>query len=121
MTKARVALARAVYRARRSRAAIFGGDVDLFGEPSWDILLDLYIARRTHDAVPVTSACAAAAVPATTALRALVRLEQRGLVERLPDPFDRRRTNVRLSTRGIALLEEWLATAAHFGLAVAVR
>src|ERR1700712_4343686 len=36
-----VASAVEIYRFRRRRDAAFGADADLFGEPAWDILLDL--------------------------------------------------------------------------------
>ena len=46
------ARARKIYEDRRSRPSIFGNE-ELFGEPAWDILLDLYIAhvegKVSHD------------------------------------------------------------------------
>jgi hypothetical protein len=41
---------------------------DLFADPGWDILLDLYAARQEGKQVSVSSLCIAAAVPPTTAL-----------------------------------------------------
>ena len=64
-------LGRAIYRARRDRDVMFDGHGRLFGEPAWDILLDLYIAYHEKSAVSVSSVCIAAAVPATTGLRHL--------------------------------------------------
>jgi len=89
-------LARETYRVRRMRSQIFG-DSDLFGEPAWDMLLDLYIASGEGKRVPVTSACIGAAVPTTTALRWLTMLEDRGLVVREHDKHDARRIFVRLT------------------------
>lgn len=100
----------ALYRARRARAASFGGHGDLFGEPAWDILLDLFIAREAGRRVSVSSACIAADVPATTALRWLSALEQRGLVERQADPIDGRRVHVGLSEAAVIMMERWLAS-----------
>jgi hypothetical protein len=91
-------LARQAYRDRRSRNAIFGNDA-LFGEPAWDILLDLFIASKERKLVPVTSACIGAAVPPTTALRWLQVLESEGLVVRESDKRDARRVFVRLSAQ----------------------
>lgn len=51
-----LALARQAYALRRKRAAIFGNP-ELFGEPAWDILLDLYIAHAEAKPVSVSSAC----------------------------------------------------------------
>ena len=90
-------LAREAYRLRRMRAQVFG-DSDLFGEPAWDMLLDLFIATGEGKRVPVTSACIGAAVPTTTALRWLTMLEDRGLVVREHDKHDARRIFVRLTS-----------------------
>jgi len=54
-------LARHTYRRRRSRILFF--EESLFGEPAWDLLLDLFIAAKERKRVPVTSACIGAAVP----------------------------------------------------------
>ena len=89
-------LARDAYRNRRLRGQFFD-DEALFGEPAWDLLLDLFIAAREGKQVPVTSACIGAAVPTTTALRWLAVLETRGLIEREADGRDARRIFVRLS------------------------
>jgi len=94
-------VARKAYRDRRNRDAMFG-DEALFGEPAWDLLLDLFIAAKEGKRMPVTSACIGAAVPTTTALRWLTVLEQRGLILREADPNDARRIFVRLSADAYA-------------------
>jgi DNA-binding transcriptional ArsR family regulator len=101
-------LARECYAGRRRRARYLSGD--LFGEPTWDILLDLYVAAREGRRVPTTSACIGAHVPPTTALRWLRILETRGLVEREEDGRDGRRTFVKLTGRGEAVMEAFLGT-----------
>jgi MarR family transcriptional regulator, temperature-dependent positive regulator of motility len=101
-------LARLIYRARRVREDALKID-RLFGEPAWDLLLALYIADRAGRHVSVTAACASAAVPTSTALRYLRRLEDGGIVERNPDRADARRMYVRLSCKGIATMEEALS------------
>lgn len=103
---ARIALARELYAARRRRSRLF--PADLFGEPTWDILLDLYVAGRESRRVPTTSACIGAHVPPTTALRWLRILESRGFVERESDGKDGRRTFVRLTARGNAAMDDFL-------------
>lgn len=101
--------ARAVYRARRARTQIFGTDADLFAEPAWDILLDLFVASAEGTPVSVSSACIAAAVPSTTALRWLATLETRGLLERTTDPADGRRCYLRLTETAQRRMQAWLA------------
>lgn len=102
--------ARRTYRNRRSRTAVFG-DETLFGEPAWDLLLDLFIAAKERKRVPVTSACIGAAVPTTTALRWLAVLEERGLVLREADPSDARRVFVRLSADAYARMVSYFVRA----------
>ncbi len=104
-----LAFARETYNIRRRRARFL--PMDLFGEPTWDILLDLYVATRENRPVPTTSACIGANVPPTTALRWLRILEARGLVDREEDGRDGRRTFVRLSELGLTAMEDWIQAA----------
>ena len=97
-----------MYQERRSRDRLFG--TDLFGEAAWDMLLDLYIHRGRGALVPVSSACIGAAVPPSTALRCLGKLESRGLVVRRADVDDRRRSLVTLSAKGLRMIELYLAS-----------
>lgn len=91
-------LAEALYKMRVTRKKHFPSD--LFGEPGWDILLDLFIAKSHGKMVAVTSACIASQVPATTALRWLAVLEDDGWLVREQDKRDRRRTFLRLTEAG---------------------
>ncbi|KUR77641.1 transcriptional regulator [Novosphingobium sp. FSW06-99] len=95
--------AKMAYEARRRRdaAAGMGG---LFGEPAWDILLDVFIAQRSRREIQVSSVCIEAGVPSTTILRWLARLEQEGLIYRASDNVDGRRRYVRLTEAGDALM-----------------
>ena len=101
-----LALARQAYALRRKRAGIFGNP-ELFGEPAWDILLDLYIAHAEAKPVSVSSACIGSAAPATTGLRWLGVLADEGLVVRENDPEDHRRVLVRLTRKGITAMERF--------------
>lgn len=100
-----------IYRARRRRGRHL--PAELFGEPAWDMLLDLFAARLSGRLISVTSACYAASVPATTALRWLTVLEKEGLVERVDHPRDQRVRWVQLSDAGLeqmcAYFEDLLA------------
>jgi hypothetical protein len=90
--------ARQVYGSRRARDRIFGAT--LFADPAWDILLDLYIARREDRKVTITSACMAASAPTSTATRHIAHLMQKGLVLRVPHPADARSSHIELSATG---------------------
>lgn len=89
-----------LYNSRRKRDRALDGFADLMGEPAWDILLCLLAASRENAEVSVSSACFASGVPATTGLRWVVKLEDRGLIERVDDPFDRRRSLLQLTETG---------------------
>jgi hypothetical protein len=104
-------LARRTYNLRRQRAAILGNP-ELFGEPAWDILLDLYIAHVEGKPVSVSSACIGSAAPPTTGLRWLGVLAEHDLILREPDPADQRRVMVRLTQRGVEAMERYFAAAA---------
>lgn len=101
--------ARRMYQSRRARDSVFGRHASLFGEPAWDILLDLFDYRDRGQAISVGSACLASGVPHTTALRTINLLVEHGLVNKLPDLTDRRRSNLELTNEGAALLERWAA------------
>ena len=90
---------RAVIRARRMRNQFFGAE--LFADPAWDMLLDLFAAGIERRRVSVSSLCIAAAVPPTTALRWIGTLHEAGLFERQADPTDRRRAYIGLSAKGV--------------------
>lgn len=107
-----VELARQTYDDRRRRSKIFRADT-LFGEPAWDILLDLFIAAKERRRVSVTSACIGSAVPSTTALRWIAILERQGLLVREADPGDARRVYVKLSARGYAAMLEYFASSSR--------
>jgi hypothetical protein len=99
-------LTRKYLRTRRQREAMFPGA--LFADPAWDILLDLFAAEVEGTRVSVTSACTASAVPPTTALRWLSRLEVEGLIFRKSDGSDSRRTFICLTPVAFDRLRSWL-------------
>jgi DNA-binding MarR family transcriptional regulator len=93
-------------RMRQKRANFFGADV--FADPAWEILLDLYAAGVEGRVVSITSACIASGVPTTTALRWITLLVSRGAVRRAPDARDHRRSHLYLSSGAKAVIAEWL-------------
>ena len=90
-------------RVREERDRIFGAD--LFFDPAWNILLDLYISERKGLMVSISSMCIASKVPSTTALRWLTLIEKRGLIGRRPDDYDRRRSFLFLTDDGRKKIE----------------
>jgi hypothetical protein len=100
---------RALIRARRLRDQYFRAD--LFADPAWDMLLDLMAARLEQKRVAVSSLCIAAAVPATTALRWIKVLSDRGLFVRSADPQDGRRVYIELSDETARALAAYLVAA----------
>jgi hypothetical protein len=104
--QAAAASVRNYLKARRAREEQF--PPDLFADPAWDMLLDLFASTLEGRTVGVGGLCIAAVVPTTTALRWIGRLETERLVERLHDPSDARRAYVRLTHRGYALVENWV-------------
>ena len=91
-------LVRRIIRQRQLRARFFDGD--LFGDPAWDMLLDLTAARAEHTRVSVTSLCIASGVPPTTALRWIGQMTEAGLFQRVEDEADRRRAFRRADRQG---------------------
>jgi len=110
--------ARMIYRSRRMRPRIFSDD-GLFGEPAWDILLDLFIAESGRKPLSVTSACIGAAVPTSTALRWIAILEERGFLSRENDPADARRVFLRLTGQGYAKMVTYFLALQREGAATA--
>ena len=98
---------RAVIRARRLRSRFFADD--LFADPAWDMLLDLLQAEIAQLRVPVSSLCIAAAVPATTALRWLKTMTDKGMFVRRADPHDGRRVFVELAPDASVALRRYFA------------
>jgi DNA-binding MarR family transcriptional regulator len=101
-----VLMAQSLLRLRRLRSRHF--DDDLFREPAWDLLLDLFVQKARGRRVSITSACQAAYVPEATALRFIAWLKARGLIERTKDEGDRRRSFLTLSARGLAAMTGYL-------------
>jgi len=99
-------LAREEYDLRRSRHCFL--DEDLFAEPAWDILLDLFASDVEGRKISVTSSCVASGVPRSTAMRYLVELEERGLVRRNCSEVDGRVHYLSLTEHGTAKVKQAL-------------
>jgi DNA-binding MarR family transcriptional regulator len=77
---------------------------DLLGEPAWDILLDLAISLIDGKRVQITAVGLTSGLAPTTALRWICRLEERGLIRRIPDADDGRRTWLEILPESMARL-----------------
>jgi hypothetical protein len=92
---------------RQARARFF--DAELFGDPAWDMLLDLTAARAEHVRVSVTSLCIASGVPPTTALRWIGQMTDAGLLQRVDDETDRRRAFITLTDKAADAMARYFA------------
>ena len=94
------------FDARRYRDGSFSESI--FGEPAWDILLDLFINRIQGKRVSVKAACIAASVPMTTALRWVRHMENLGMIKRTDSLSDKRRAWLQISDKAFAQVADYL-------------
>lgn len=87
------------YDNRQARTE-FIGDHSIFGEPAWDMLLDLFIRQAQQEQISIKSACRQSQGPASTAMRWLNVLEHNGLIAVKQDPGDNSRHLVHLTAAG---------------------
>lgn len=102
----RLALAKWVLASRRRRPKAFRSI--RFGEPNWDMILDLYITDREGRRVDVSGLCLASGVAPTTALRYVELLIDDDLISKIDDVNDGRRSFVSISDTLRHAIEEWL-------------
>lgn len=96
---------RTLIRQRKLRGDYFDGG--MFLDPIWDMLLDLTLAEIEDRRVSVSSLCIASGVPQVTALRRINTLVEAGLVERQPDPLDKRRVFVSLTKPALSAVAKY--------------
>lgn len=89
------AVARFLIWSRQRRNAMLS-EID-FGEPAWDMILDLYVSSIEKRRVSVSSLCVAAGVPSSTALRWINSMVDAGHFIRQQDGEDARRRYIDLS------------------------
>lgn len=90
-----VSVLRRIIRERRVRERFF--KKARFGEPAWDIILDLTLASFEGKTVAVSSLCIASGVPMSTAMRWINEMIEAGLIDRWIDPTDGRRNLMQVS------------------------
>lgn len=103
-----VAVARRMLASRRRRASAFALAADIFHEPAWDLLLDLFVAQGEGRNPDLAAMCANAGITEPTALRWITSLEQFDLVRAHADPVTGRPT-LRLTTRGQQAMATYLS------------
>jgi len=97
---------RAILKARAARLKFF--NEQLFADPAWDMLLELYALKCEGLRVSVSKLSLAAGVPCTTALRWIDKLEAEELLFRRDDPLDGRRIWVEISDKGLEAMRGYL-------------
>jgi hypothetical protein len=102
-----LALAEAVQNARHARAEAFPKLSSLTADPTWDILLFLFIAQYREETITVIKACNSTFAPRATAVRHIRLCEQQGYIDRTADTTDRRRVFLALTPSGIAAMRRY--------------
>jgi DNA repair protein RadC len=88
--------AKATLRRRMLREQLFGAP-ELFGDPAWEMLIDIFIHECEGNPLPVSSLCVTPSIPMSSALRLCQKLCDAGIINRTPDPSDGRRSFVSLA------------------------
>lgn len=92
---------------RRRRTDHFGNE-KIFGEPAWDILLDLFIHQVRNEEVTVKRATVGSGASSETALRWLRVLDQEGLVCFEADPVEADTCLLHLTPEGYESITRYL-------------
>jgi len=105
-----------IQKARRLRGRFLRPQ--LFADPAWDMLLELYGDSLNGARVSVSGLCYASGVPPTTALRWIQTLVSQDLVVKTDDPLDARRVLMELSPQGITAMDAYFAAMPFGGDAI---
>ncbi len=94
------------YKSRRVREKYFSQK--FFGEPGWDMLLDLYIAELNDKEVSASNLVLASSAPNSTACRWIKQLEDAGLIMKRSCSRDGRIQYKRISQSGFSSMNQYL-------------
>lgn len=97
---------------RRARRTVFGED--LFSDPAWDILLELYAAKLGRRRLSLSELARAIETPPSTTGRWIAALEDRRLISSAIDPANPSRIEIKLTTEGASKMQH---LADHWGSA----
>jgi hypothetical protein len=95
-----------VIKERQVRKKYFGNLV--LGEPVWDICLDLFYSQLAGRKSSISSACIAAGVPDTTALRYIKQMRSVGILDKCADATGARNFNLELSDTAVNSMKNYL-------------
>ena len=93
-----LACARQARQLRATMSAFLPGD--LLVDPAWDMMIDLFIASGTGQALCVKDLTLLSGESPASAMRRIDRLQQASLLHRHADPMDHRRVHVSLTDTG---------------------
>ena len=99
-------IAEAHLEARQARNHFF--PAHLFGEPVWDILLEMYVAEKKGYSINAQSASMATNAGEAVGLKAVHTLHSTGFVQRVADRFEPAKTNLELTPKAKDAMELWL-------------
>ena len=102
-----VPIARAILEDRKRRSQIF--NPGMFGEPGWDLLLNLYVVDRDGPRLTIGKVTQLAGVSLSTSLRWLEYLKDQGLITREHHPTDARTAYVALTDKAREALGSYLS------------
>lgn len=89
---------------RRARNLVFGKE--LFSDPAWDVLLELYAAELECRSVTLSELALSREAPQSTTARWIVELEWRGLVTTADDLIDPLNLRLQLSGKATSAMKE---------------
>lgn len=105
--ESRTQAAKRIFEERRMRSQHFT-DRDLFGEPAWDILLQLFLGHSNRRGVKIEDVTITSGLTMTSALRLLEFLEHKGLIFAYRGEENTRQIYLRLSSRGLLEMAQYL-------------
>jgi len=93
------------YESRRVRERFF--EKKIFGEPAWDMLLELYAGELNDEKISTTNLILSSSAPNSTALRWIKHLEDAGLVTKQSSHLDGRVQYQRITKNGFESMTKY--------------